>query len=165
MESPALKHVDAVTWAIQDSASYHKQKIDLRTARLWARTLWKAALAHSVPIPLIVAVIEAESSWVIDATSSVACQGLMQLHPDTAEGLAKALGIKDLDLNNPEHSIRLGTAYLGQLYRQFGTWGGALTAFNKGPGAFKRNRVISLYARKVMLKSHFVQATINSGVP
>jgi soluble lytic murein transglycosylase-like protein len=63
-----------------------------------------------------------------ETVSSAGAVGIMQIipywHPDL--GTAGAL--------DPARAIAYAGRYLAQLYRQFGTWGKALAAYNWGPG-------------------------------
>jgi soluble lytic murein transglycosylase-like protein len=71
------------------------------------------ATAFGVPVELVDAVIEVESSWNPYAVSSKGAAGLMQLMPDTAI----RFGVRDrFDI---EDNIRGGVAYLAWLIRLF----------------------------------------------
>jgi len=67
-------------------------------------------------------------------TSPTGAMGLMQVEPETYDELRAeyALGTDPYD---PHDNILAGTAYLRQLYDQFGT-PGFLAAYNAGPGRF-----------------------------
>jgi hypothetical protein len=56
----------------------------------------------------------------------------MQLMPNTFAELQKTYGLGP-DRFDPQTNIDAGTAYIGQLYKQFGNWGDALAAYNAGP--------------------------------
>jgi soluble lytic murein transglycosylase len=62
----------------------------------------------------------------------------MQLMPDTGERLARELGLADYDaarLVDPALNVRLGSLYLDQLARRFGTLAAAVASYNAGPDA------------------------------
>jgi soluble lytic murein transglycosylase-like protein len=86
-----------------------------------------AATRHGVPVALVHAVIDAESSGDPCAVSRAGAIGLMQLMPATAA----ALGVDPWD---PRQNVEGGIAYLASLLR---TYGGdarlALIAYNAGP--------------------------------
>lgn len=87
---------------------------------------------------LIAAVIYAESRFVSGRTSSAGAQGLMQITPDTAQGIAKRSGgtafVLD-DLATPQVNIAYGSYLLREhLDRYDGDVAAALAAYNAGPG-------------------------------
>ena len=80
---------------------------------------------YGVPVPLIFAVVKAESGFRPEAQSHAGACGLMQLMPDTAEWIAHkynedGAGYSFDSLYDPETNIRYGTWYLGYLSRRFG---------------------------------------------
>jgi hypothetical protein len=89
-----------------------------------------AANANGVPPALALAVASRESSLNPAAVGSAGEQGLFQLMPGTA---------KQYNVGNPfdpAENADGGTAYLADLYAQYGNWPAALTAYNWGPGNF-----------------------------
>lgn len=62
--------------------------------------------------------------------------GLMQTTVSTSRELFP--NVTEIDLNNPETSIKIGTAYLAKLYRRFkGDQESTIRAYNGGPGFAK----------------------------
>jgi soluble lytic murein transglycosylase len=91
--------------------------------------------------PMLVAgLIRQESAFEAEARSGANAVGVMQLLPQTARLLAKSAKIRysRAQLTNPDYNIRLGTAYLAGLQKQFGTVEAALAAYNAG-----EDRVVS----------------------
>ena len=96
------------------------------------------ASEYNVPAYIILAVIEVESEFDPNATSSAGACGLMQMTPKTFEWLTSSehLGenLSSLELFDPEVSIRYGTYYLHYLFTRFRNWDTALAAYNGGEG-------------------------------
>jgi soluble lytic murein transglycosylase len=84
---------------------------------------------------LLAAVIYQESKFRPDVRSSSGAIGLMQLEPDTAEGIAVHTGgsrFRVSDLYDPEINIRYGSWYLRHLLDKYGDERLALAAYNAG---------------------------------
>jgi soluble lytic murein transglycosylase-like protein len=93
-----------------------------------------ASAKYGVPVDLIKAVIDTESSFNPNVVSSAGAKGLMQL----MDGTARGLGVSDSF--NPAQNIDGGVRYLSyQLKRFDGQEKMALAAYNAGPA-----RVINL---------------------
>ncbi|AIQ75972.1 MULTISPECIES: lytic transglycosylase domain-containing protein [Paenibacillus] len=89
----------------------------------------KASAKYGVPIDLIKAVIDTESSFNPNVVSSAGAKGLMQLMDGTASGLGVT------DSFDPAQNIDGGVRYLSyQLKRFGGEEKMALAAYNAGPG-------------------------------
>ena len=84
---------------------------------------------------LVAAVIYQESKFDADAVSSSGAVGLMQLLPETAQGIADRTGGQgwhESDLVDPELNIRYGSWYLRHLLDKYGNEELALAAYNAG---------------------------------
>jgi soluble lytic murein transglycosylase len=84
---------------------------------------------------LLAAVIYQESKFRSDAKSSSGAIGLMQLRPDTAQGIAIRTGgsrFQTSDLYNPEINVRYGSWYLRHLIDKYDDEKTALAAYNAG---------------------------------
>jgi soluble lytic murein transglycosylase len=104
-------------------------------------TIIREARHNNLDPALVVAVIEVESGGYHLAVSHVGAMGLMQLLPSTGQEIAERLGIEwrgDDTLFDPIINVRLGTAYLSQLARRYGSVDTALAAYNWGPGRIDR---------------------------
>lgn len=92
---------------------------------------------HRVSPYLVAAVINAESGWRTDRTSSAGAVGLMQVMPDTAKDLARRR-LVDSDeypperLSDPRVNIEYGAAYLRYLVGRYHEVETALAAYNAG---------------------------------
>ena len=99
----------------------------------------RAADQHGVPVRLVKAVIQVESSFEPRARSPKGAMGLMQLMPATA---------REYEARNPydpKSNIEAGTRYLGKLLREF-ELPLALAAYNAGEAAVRRFGGIPPYA-------------------
>jgi soluble lytic murein transglycosylase len=84
---------------------------------------------------LLAAVIYRESKFDADVVSDSGAIGLMQLLPDTAQGIAELTGgsrFRVADLYEPEINVRYGSFYLRRLLRKYGDVELALAAYNAG---------------------------------
>ena len=90
---------------------------------------------YDLDAALLAAVIYRESKFEADAESSSGAIGLMQLLPDTAEGIALHTGgarFRVQDLYDPEINVRYGSFYLRRLLRKYEDTPLALAAYNAG---------------------------------
>jgi soluble lytic murein transglycosylase-like protein len=100
----------------------------------YRRTITDYAKKYKVDSCLIAGVINGESRWNPSATSHAGAQGLMQLMPSTADGIAKREGLPYTRNNRkqPEASIAMGTALLKYNITTYGSLRNALVAYNAG---------------------------------
>ena len=91
---------------------------------------------------LVAGIIREESLYNPKALSSAGAMGLMQLMPQTANRIARRMGLAPVDrddLLQGDVNVRLGVAYVGQLLREYqGNLIRAVAAYNAGPAAVKR---------------------------
>ena len=90
---------------------------------------------------LLAAVVYVESRFDPDAESAAGAIGLMQLLPDTAEGIALRTGgdrFVVADLRNPEINVRYGSWYLDHLRDRYRTPRLVLAAYHAGQGNVDR---------------------------
>jgi soluble lytic murein transglycosylase len=91
--------------------------------------------------PYLVAALAAqESTFVPDIQSSAGAVGLLQLMPATARAMARKLKITYSSrlLTTPEANIRMGTAYLAEKIKEFGSLHLALASYNAGERPVRR---------------------------
>ena len=111
-----------------------------------------------LPVELVLAVIQVESSGYNFAVSPVGAMGLMQLMPTTAEGVARRIGLRWVGpptLFDPVSNVQLGVLYLRELVDRYGSVTTALAAYNWGPTRIaerlqRGEPVPALYAQRVL---------------
>jgi soluble lytic murein transglycosylase len=84
---------------------------------------------------LLTALVAQESTFQADVRSAANAWGLMQLLPATGRRVGAQIGVRGVTtarLTDPELNVRLGTAYLSALLKQFGDNAKALAAYNAG---------------------------------
>lgn len=103
------------------------------------------AEANGVPLSLVLAVMEQESRFTVDAEGGDSF-GLMQIN--------RVHGPREIIIQ-PEENIKIGCWLLGYLYREYGDWNMALVAYNCGQAQayesfFRYGEYASAYSREVM---------------
>jgi hypothetical protein len=98
---------------------------------LFADFVTEAAQRFDVPALWINAVMMEESAGDVRAVSRQGAMGLMQIMPDTWEGLRSRHGL-GLDPFDPRDNILAGAAYLREMHDRYGS-PGFLAAYNAGP--------------------------------
>ncbi len=109
--------------------------------RAWADAVESHGKAAGNPDLFTYAIMRKESNYHPFALSSSDARGLLQLIPSTGAYVAKKVGMPGYpdELFDPETNIRLGTAYLGGLYRRFQNQEAmAAGAYNAGAHAMMR---------------------------
>jgi soluble lytic murein transglycosylase-like protein len=101
-------------------------------ARLAEVILEEAERARLDPV-LVLAIIEVESGWDLDAESSRGARGLMQLRPATLRHEAARSGLFGEDPDDPALNVRAGVRYYRRLLDAFRREETALMAYNAGP--------------------------------
>ena len=88
----------------------------------------------SVDPMLVAGLIRQESAFAEDARSNRNAMGLMQLEPKTARLQARQSNVRysQVRLFEGDYNVRLGTLYLANLRKQFGSVESALAAYNAG---------------------------------
>jgi soluble lytic murein transglycosylase-like protein len=101
----------------------------------------QAAARNGLDPAVLHGLIEQESGFDPNATSSAGAAGLTQLMPGTASSMGVANPL------NPAESIEGGARYLGQLMSKFSdNTEDALAAYNAGPGAVQQYGGVPPYA-------------------
>jgi len=131
------------------TSSNHKYKVFLkeptrikqyRSSTKYDHLIADASQRTGVAVPLIKAIIKAESDFNPTAVSKKGAKGLMQIMPKNF----KPLGINDPF--DPWQNINAGTRYFRQLYDRFnGKLSLSLAAYNAGPTAVDQYKTIPPY--------------------
>jgi soluble lytic murein transglycosylase len=91
----------------------------------------------AVEPPLVLAIARQESGFDVSAVSRADARGIMQLRPETARGVARALGLPFSAgrlTSDAAYNLALGQAFLGRLLDRFGgSYVLAAAAYNAGP--------------------------------
>ncbi|MGB1091955.1 MAG: transglycosylase SLT domain-containing protein, partial [Oceanobacter sp.] len=128
-------------WSFQAimEAIYQQQWnfLDARFPALFQETFVAAANKNSIDSLWATAIARQESAFKPEAMSPVGARGLMQLMPSTARQTSRKHGLplkNTAQLLDPEVNIALGSAYLGEMLKQFdGNRAYASAAYNAGP--------------------------------
>jgi hypothetical protein len=106
-----------------------------------AEVVMKLAPEYRVSVPLVFAIMQAESNFDIAAVSPKNAQGLMQLMPETAQRF------RVRNVFDPTQNIRGGMAYLRWLMAYFeGEISLVAAAYNAGERSVERYRGVPPYA-------------------
>lgn len=163
---PKTQHFEISAVVLSRSSALGLVELTSEQASTIGRAVLDASDQHGIRPAVILAVIEAESAYKASARSDARCVGLMQLNPSTAPDVARSVGLRKYNLRDIGHGIRLGAAYLHQLFRRYGRWDYALTAYNKGPGRFRSQRyAVSRYAGFVIQRAVFLEEALKATPP
>ncbi len=114
--------------------------VPLRAPKPIVDLVSKIAHEYGVPVPLVIAIIQAESNYDAVAVSPKNAQGLMQLVPETA------LRFRVKNVFDPAQNVRGGVAYLRWLLAYFkGEVELVAAAYNAGERSVERYRGVPPY--------------------
>ncbi len=113
--------------------AWHRRTVEHRLSR-YGESIRRHAEAAGLSPELVWAVIRVESGGDPRAVSRTNARGLMQIMPPAEREALARLHADQGDLFDPDYNIRVGTAYLRQLFDRFdGDAYLALAAYNMGP--------------------------------
>lgn len=119
---------------------------------------------YEIPVELVLAIIETESSYKADAVSKAGAIGLMQVIPESH--YPRMYHLNCTDLFNPYQNVKVGMDFLSELIEKYnGNTHQALTAYNHGEkGAndkfFSKGIYQSDYSRKVLETAEKIKGEI-----
>lgn len=112
-------------------------QVELRFPLQYQSLVKSSAKTHNITPAWVYGIMRRESAFDAKIVSSAKAQGLMQVLPSTAKGVAKRLGISNhqkSDLLIPKKNTHIGSAYLSGLLKKFkGNYVKATAAYNAGP--------------------------------
>jgi soluble lytic murein transglycosylase len=107
----------------------------------YSDTVSSAAASSALPLPLVYAIIRAESSYSPVAISSAGAVGLMQLMPSTAAQMNGKTPVTTEQLTDPAKNISFGVRHMKDLISQYhGDVISAVAAYNAGSTPVNRWR-------------------------
>ena len=127
VESPCIESIPE-----EQSVVYYDCPLD-EDLQDYIRTLCEE---NHLPMELVIAVIEVESSFRANAVSGTSDYGLMQINSINHSWLAEEYGITDF--LDPYQNVLCGITILSQHYDSFGDTDKALMAYNLGATGAKR---------------------------
>ena len=172
--SPALRPILDVAPAEESSLVLARRILQERAPVLdelaregVARVLVNAEAKRGLPVLMMLALIEQESSFNPRAIGPRGSLGLMQIRPFVGRDLCARNGYVwqgDRTLFDPVQNVRLGTTFLAELRDAFDDVDLALTAYNMGPTRLRRllNRgqmPRGTYVRKVQERYHALRSS------
>lgn len=114
-----------------------RELVDLLYPLPYRESLLMHAPPRGVDPRFVLSIARQESRFQPDAKSVAAARGLMQFIPETANDIARQLGLSYFtqdNLYNPDTAILFGSQYLANLFRQFPAQPQAVAAsYNGGP--------------------------------
>jgi len=95
----------------------------------------KYATEHKVNPLLVISLMRQESTFQLNARSTVGATGLMQIMPATGEWVANQINLTGYSLTEPEDNINLGSWYLSHTHQAYNDNSMlAVASYNAGPG-------------------------------
>ncbi|PID49706.1 MAG: hypothetical protein CR991_05260 [Proteobacteria bacterium] len=111
--------------------------VDLRFPVLYQDLVLEHSRSQGINPAWILGIMRRESAFDASAESSARALGLMQIMPSTAKAVGRKLGVTVSgreDILQPQMNVKLGSAYLREMYRRFaGNYAQATAAYNAGP--------------------------------
>jgi soluble lytic murein transglycosylase len=129
-----LAFAAAAAWVVKEEPDWY---LRTRYPLEYEHILRTHAANHGLDPALLAAVVYVESRFDPNAQSEAGALGLMQLLPETAEGIALRTGgdrFVVADLRDPELNVRYGSWYLDHLLDRYGNKELALAAYHAGQG-------------------------------
>lgn len=139
----AMQWADMNNFGVNEDSTQSVERLRIR----YPRPYWEFVSALGAELDLdpylILSIARQESTYRPGLSSSAGAKGVMQLMPRTAKWLGdtdpKITGDTAQRLDEPRHSLRMGSVYLRQMIdRSGGNIAYALASYNAGPGNFDK---------------------------
>lgn len=119
---------DAIATAIEK----HNHPLDER----YLTEIEKNAKEFGIPEPILWSIVRNESDFISNSVSDSGEVGLMQLTPEQFTVICTDL-LGDTEMNtgmlyDPATNLRVGTAWLSELYKKYGVWETVYAAYHAG---------------------------------
>jgi hypothetical protein len=117
-----------------------------------ADVVFEESTGQEIPIPMVLAIIDQESSYRNSVVSEKGAKGLMQLMPATWNNYMDDPELKKETRNSyvPALNIRAGMAYLGDLVKREKDWNKVLSIYVSGNKDIASNQV---YIKQIFKKA------------
>lgn len=119
-----------ITYDWQGAAKQGFVPLDVPMDKSLQEFIWILSFAYNVDFPLVIAVIDQESSFNVNAIGNGEDFGLMQINKINHQWLNETLGVTEF--LNPYQNVRAGIFILGKLSQKYGEPSKALMAYNLG---------------------------------
>lgn len=153
---------DTVSQEVTDTVYYY----DVPLSHELQEYIYEVCEAEDVPIPLVLAIIDAESRFDPDAVSPTDDYGLMQINEVNHAWLAEEYGLTDM--LDPYQNIYGGTKMIATYIEKYDDYNHALMAYHMGEygarQAWESGSESTSYSENVLsLMSHYEEVVENAG--
>ena len=108
---------------------------------------------RTIPLSIVLAILEQESEFNTNAVSIKGARGIMQVMPEIWNAYAGHPLLRgERQMHNPVMNVRVGLLFLGDLYEKYGDWSKVLRAYQAGESNVE-NREFDWYVNQVMAKA------------
>ena len=108
---------------------------------------------RTIPLSILLAILEQESEFNTNAVSVKGARGIMQVMPEIWNAYAGHPMLRgERQMHNPVMNVRVGLLFLGDLYEKYGDWSKVLRAYQAGESNVE-NRDFDWYVNQVMAKA------------
>jgi soluble lytic murein transglycosylase len=153
--------------------TFTKDDLELLFPRPYKELTEKYAAEHGIAPALMFGLIRTESAFENTIVSRAGAAGLTQIMPETAKEMANRIRRtggpdffdeeKNIDLNNPELNIHIGSYYLNYLTGRFNDMLISLMAYNGGINRVRRLRAANKMPSDLFLETVSISETRNYG--